>query len=181
LTREVARSRYIGYLALGCAIVVSSLCGGLVWAVRTVPDQIADVYAIEQAISTLQTYVMDHQGKWPDGWNDLRESFVKVFAAGQNTNSFDEVQRRVRIDFTPANSEAAATLAKEAIIFELTSGRDVCLTSDLPNIRLLQFLQRYNNALKTGRPLQGGAPGIEYPDHPKSYRHPVPDAGWNDL
>ena len=175
------RSRYIGYLALGCAIVVALLCSGLIWAVRTVPDQIADVYAIEQAFSTLQTYVMDHQGKWPDGWSDLRESFVKVFAAGQNTNSFDEVRRRVRIDFAPTDSEAAATLAEEAIIFELTSGRAVGLTPDSPNTRLLHFLQRYNNVLKTGRPVWGGAPGIEYPDYPRSYRHPLPDAGWDDL
>ena len=50
----------MGYLALGCAMVGFLLCGGLIWAVRTVPDQIADVYAIEQAFSTLQTYVMDH-------------------------------------------------------------------------------------------------------------------------
>ena len=57
------RSRHLGYPASGCAIVVSLLCGGLIWAVRTVPDRIADVYAIEQAFSTLQTYVMDHEGK----------------------------------------------------------------------------------------------------------------------
>jgi hypothetical protein len=59
-----------------------------------------DPYAVDWAARMVIMYMEEHDGQWPEEWEDLRDQYGTLVHALSSVHSFEELQFRVAIDFT---------------------------------------------------------------------------------
>ncbi|MEZ5942467.1 MAG: hypothetical protein R3C18_13820 [Planctomycetaceae bacterium] len=104
---------------------------------------IDDAYAQVGAVSMVRHYMDDHNGQWPNGWEDLRPYFES--GGGEVAGwSFEEYQRRIYIDFD-ADAEALrrSALTTDSPEFNVIHARwTVIAFGDGPNADLHNRFRR---------------------------------------
>jgi hypothetical protein len=130
---------------------------------KSIWDRVADQYAGLQAKDMLIRFMARNDGRWPKGWEDLREAYDVVAGEGENYCAFDDVQERVLIDFdlTPNRVKELAQrhMDDRPAFLLLRSGRDAVWYGVDLNEQIAKYLRVHlePNArnTETGEPTLG--------------------------
>ena len=117
---------------------------------------IDDAYAQVRAVSMVRHYMEDHNGQWPNSWEDLRPYFES--GGGEVGGwSFEEFQRRIYIDFD-ADTEALrpSALSTDSPEFDVIHARwTVIAFGDGPNVDLHYHFRRDAGIVEAFPPIGG--------------------------
>ncbi len=99
-------------------------------------------------------FVIEHirtTGKWPTGWQDLRDEFERLAPESHYAWTFDELQDRVWFDFDAAINDVRAA-SPPRHIFALTSGRRISFNGD-PNTLIRDYLRTGDDPNRVDPPI----------------------------
>ena len=86
-----------------------------------------------------------NDGRWPRGWDDLKEPYESAVAAVGRPWSFDDLRSRVEVDFSADPKELAKARLKNGSVpfrvISLRSGYYHYWKGSEPNVRVCECLQ----------------------------------------
>ena len=93
-----------------CFLTAAIVLGGtaLLYCFHRVIDvTVPDAYAVWNVADLINDYMEYHDGKWPRGWDDLRESHDRLF--GHDERSFTNMRDRVEVNWSADPKSLAVT------------------------------------------------------------------------
>ena len=108
-------------------------------------QKIRNSYAVWWAADMVIEHMIANDNQWPATWEDLRDDYQTCVKRSGEPWTFDEIRKRVSIDFTVNGKElfaSAETLARPAFrVIWLSDGTESHLQSHEPNTMILNYLK----------------------------------------
>ena len=159
------------FFIVGAAVVLAVCVGvGIAWVRGVVTELrgIADAYAKWDAGTLLIEHMETHEGKWPAGWEDLRECYGRLSGEGRKAEkpiwsaSFEEIRSRIGIDWEADPGKLVSAQSDGArepfrVVWAL-SGNSMVWSGAEPNQMILDYLKERlppGAGAATTRPVQG--------------------------
>lgn len=132
--------------------------GFAVYGVYRTREEIHNSYAVWWAADMVIEHMKIHDGKWPAGWEDLREPYEICAEQSGRPWTFEELQERVAIDWhaDPNNLAMAATKNGKPTfrVIWLRDGSDAHWKEREPNKMVYDYLKK---SPSTGEAIEFGA------------------------
>jgi hypothetical protein len=129
-------------LAVFAVVVIALL---VVWSIHRTTERIADQYAALQASDMLISFMETHHGRWPKRWEDLHDACDVVAARGENYCTFDEVKKRVWVDFGLTINDlrriAQGSATERRFFLRLQSGEDAAWCDSDRNASVAEYIR----------------------------------------
>ncbi len=111
-------------------------------------------YCVWHAAAMVIDYMKHHDNKWPGSWDDLRTTTPEPYESGGFQN-FEEVQKRVQIDWTAKPSELVNAMFSDESeppfkVIWLKDGSTSYVTGSEPNHLIWMYLQKVKHKLPQG-------------------------------
>jgi len=123
------------------------------WTIHhVVTEEVPNCYAVWWVAGMVIDHMETHDGEWPRGWDDLRESYVNEAKKASYPRPpaypwpFDELRRRIEIDWNaePRNLASADSRPGEPPfrVIWLRDGSQSYWSGAEPNQLILEYLKR---------------------------------------
>lgn len=124
-------------LSIGAWFVISRI--------RNVVELTTDCYCVEAVTAMVIHHLESNERRWPTGWEDLRQDHAKLPPDGLGVWDFEELQRRVDVDWKAdpevlSRSTAVATSPPFKVIW-LRNGQSHFWSGGEPNQLILEYLK----------------------------------------
>lgn len=144
------------FLLAIAAILLVGATYGIYCLHRVVTVVVPNAYATDWSAAMVIEYLKTHDNNWPQSWDDLREPY-ETLAAPQNCPwSFDEMKRRIMIDWTadPETLRIAASIEPSLTVkvIWLADGSHTHWQGAEPNQRILEYLRSLDTPIVDANP-----------------------------
>jgi hypothetical protein len=130
--------------------VIAVLCWG-VHAAKQALDFPFQAYATWDGANLVIQHLYEHEGRWPNGWDELEATWEKRQGRTRGGQSIDELKRRLTIDFevdVESFASAPATIQKGLPqVIRLNNGRETYWEGAEPNELIHRYLTDSKNYL----------------------------------
>lgn len=126
-------------------LLLAGAAYGIYCAHRVVTVVVPNAYAADWSAAMVIEYLETHENKWPNSWEDLREPYETLAAPQNYPWSFDELQRRIVIDWdvdVESLQNAASTQTQPMLrMIWLSDGSETHWQGAEPNQRIIDYFQ----------------------------------------
>ena len=132
------------FLIVVVVVSFAALGYGIYAVNHHVTEVVPNAYAVDWVASMVIQHLKTHDDQWPQSWDDLREPYETMAAPQNYPWSFEELQRRVAVDWT-ADVEALKTAnvrdgKKPFRVIWLADGSESHWQGGEPNQRIFEYL-----------------------------------------
>jgi hypothetical protein len=145
----MSRSRIV--IVIG-AVLLATTAGAVYAVYQSAMNAVHNSYAVWWVADVVIEHMETHDGAWPKGWSDLRESYASLTKKHHHPGTFEELESRVDVDWSASPEKLAQAVPTSDRppfrVIWLRDGSHHYWTDREPNQMILDYLSsRKSNEL----------------------------------